>query len=147
MEMILADDKSDIADRCRAACMASLPDPEIKAKVWAEITDPNNSDSVYVRTSKMSGFYGHDQHDIVKGYFDKFYEILPQMHKDCTHKKFESFFHTMLPRSGEIRDDHIVKLMCLKQETPDNEKQFMNTLQDGIELLIRSKEIRALNQQ
>jgi hypothetical protein len=51
----------------------------------------------------------------------------------------------MLPRSGEIKDEHIVKLMCLKQETPDNEKQFMKSLQDGIELLIRSKEIRALN--
>jgi hypothetical protein len=40
--------------------MASLPNPEIKAKVWAEITDPNNSDSLYVRQAKMNGFYGHD---------------------------------------------------------------------------------------
>ena len=40
--MVLAEDQSDTADRCRAACMASLPDPEVKARVWAEITDPNN---------------------------------------------------------------------------------------------------------
>lgn len=143
--MILGDDKSDIAERCRAQCMASLPDPDIKAKVWAEIIDPNNSDSLYVRQAKMGGFYGHDQHDIVEDYFDKFYEVLPIMYKNSTHKKFESFFNTMLPRFGEIKDEHIVKLMCLKQETPDIEKQFMNTLQDGIELLIRSKEIKALN--
>lgn len=51
----------------------------------------------------------------------------------------------MLPRGGEIKDEHIVKLICLKQDTPDTEKMFMNTLQDGIEILIRSKEIRALN--
>jgi hypothetical protein len=93
----------------------------------------------------MGGFYGHDQHDIVEDYYDKFYEVLPIMYKNSTHKKFESFFNTMLPRSGEIKDEHIVKLICLKQETPDIEKQFMNTLQDGIELLIRSKEIKALN--
>ena len=60
MDMVLGDDKSDTADRCRASCMASLPDPEVKAKVWAEITDPNTSDSLYVRQAKMGGFYGHD---------------------------------------------------------------------------------------
>jgi hypothetical protein len=49
IDMILGDDKSDIAERCRAQCMASLPNPDIKAKVWAEIIDPNNSDSLYVR--------------------------------------------------------------------------------------------------
>ena len=81
MEMVLGDDKSDLTDRCRAACMASLPDPEIKAKVWAEITDPNNSDSLYVRASKMNGFWGFDQAEIVKPYIGKYYEILPQMHK------------------------------------------------------------------
>lgn len=55
IELVLGDDKSDLADRCRAACMASLPDAEIKAKVWAEITDPNNTDSAYVKIAKMSG--------------------------------------------------------------------------------------------
>jgi hypothetical protein len=53
----------------------------------------------------------------------------------------------MLPRAGDIKDEHIVKLVCLKQDTHDTDKVFMNTLQDGIELLIRSKEIRALNKQ
>lgn len=60
MEMVLSDDKSDQADRCRAACISSLPDPEVKAKVWAEITDPNSKDSSYVRAAKMAGFYGSD---------------------------------------------------------------------------------------
>ena len=51
--MVLGEDKSDQADRCRAACMASLPDPAVKAKVWADLVDPNNSDSVYIRNAKM----------------------------------------------------------------------------------------------
>jgi hypothetical protein len=51
----------------------------------------------------------------------------------------------MLPRFGEIKDEQIVKLMCLKQETPDIEKTFMNNLQDGIEFIITAKEIKALN--
>ncbi len=42
---IMADDNSDIAVNTRAKCMASLPDAEIKAKVWAEIIDTNSKDS------------------------------------------------------------------------------------------------------
>jgi len=53
----------------------------------------------------------------------------------------------MLPRMGEIKNEHIVRLVCLKQDTPDTDKVFTKTLQDGIELLIRTKEIRALNKQ
>lgn len=147
MELVLGDDKSDQADRCRTACIASLPDPEIKARVWAEITDPNSKDSNYVRAAKMGGFYGSDQFDIVSPYYDKFYEVLPLMFKSGSYKSFSSFFNYMLPRGGEIKDSHIVRLVCLKQDTPDTDKVFTKTLQDGIELLIRSKEIRALNKQ
>lgn len=49
----------------------------------------------------------------------------------------------MLPRM-KISDSHIVKLVSLKLETSDNEGMFANTLQDGIELLMRSKAIREL---
>ena len=42
----------------------------------------------------------------------------------------------------EIKDEHIVKMMTLKLQTPDNNSNFTNLLNEGIELLIRSKEIR-----
>jgi hypothetical protein len=147
LEMILGEDKSDQADRCRAYCMASLPDPAIKAKIWAEITDPENKDSAYIRTSKMNGFYVRDQLDIIEPYFDKFYQVLPYAFKTMSYRNFSGFFSAMLPRVGEIKDEHIVRLVCLKQDTHDTDKVFMNQLQDGIELLVRSKEIRALNKQ
>jgi hypothetical protein len=60
MEKIMGGDNSDIAIRCKAACMAGLPDAENKAKVWAEITDPASQESLYVRGAKMSGFYCSD---------------------------------------------------------------------------------------
>jgi len=37
--------------------MAGLPDAEVKARVWAEILDSNSTDSVYVKSAKMQGFY------------------------------------------------------------------------------------------
>lgn len=57
---VTGDDNSDIAINTRARCMAGLPDAAMKAKVWAEITDINSSDSVYLRTAKISGFYSWD---------------------------------------------------------------------------------------
>lgn len=61
LETTLADDKSDIAVNTRARCMAGLPDPENKAKTWAEITDTTSKESLYVRTAKISGFYSYGQ--------------------------------------------------------------------------------------
>ena len=45
LEMTLGDDKSDIAAKVRATCMASLPDASVKATIWSEITDPTNTES------------------------------------------------------------------------------------------------------
>jgi hypothetical protein len=42
----------------------------------------------------------------------------------------------------EIEDDHILKLLTIKSEVPDNNNTFINILQDGIEKLIRCKKIR-----
>lgn len=142
LEETLGDDKSDLASNCRTSCLAGLPDPEVKARIWSEITDPNNSDSNYVRGAKMGSFYAADQLDIVEPYFDKFFDILPEMHEQMTHKAFEGFFYSMLPRLA-VRDSHIVRLVTLLQDTPDTQKMFAETLRDGIDLLVRTQTIRA----
>ena len=96
-----------------------------------------------MKEAKMAGFYAINQIDIIEPYFDKFYQVLPSMHKQLTLNSFNSFFNMLLPRL-KIKDSHVVTLVALKQDTPDNEKNFMNTLQNGIELLLRSKQIREL---
>jgi hypothetical protein len=47
----------------------------------------------------------------------------------------------MLPRM-QIEDRHIVKLAIVKSQVPDTNSTWSNILQDGIELLVRSKRIR-----
>jgi len=58
----------------------------------------------------MSGFYNWKQIDLVRPYFDEFYEVLPTLYEKNTFKYFESFFYSLLPRM-EIQDRHIVKLL------------------------------------
>ena len=142
LELTLGDDKSDLAENCRATCLAGLPDPEVKARVWAEVTDPNNADSVYVRSAKMAGFYSYEQIDIIEPYFQKFFDILYEQHEKSTHKKFEGFFWSMLPRMC-VTDNFIVRLVSILQDTPDTEAMFSEMLRDGVDLLVRTQQIRA----
>ena len=146
LELTLGDEKSDLADRTRATCMASLPDPDVKAQIWKDLTDPNNTESKYMKDAKKLGFYAHNQIDILAPYFEEFYEILPKMKSQLSGQGFEGWFFGLLPRMV-IEDRHIVKLVALKQDTPETEKHFQNILQDGVELLLRSKQIRELSNQ
>ncbi len=141
MEKVIGNDDSDIAVRTKAACMAGLPDPENKAKVWAELTDPTSTLSLYVRTAKMSGFYSPDQLDLIKPYFQKYFEILPTLSQQTTFKYISTFFHQMLPTTV-IEDSYIVKLVALKNDAPDTAKNFRTMIDEGIDVLIRTMQIR-----
>ncbi len=136
LEVTLGDDKSDLSENCRASCLAGLPDPEVKARVWQEITDPNSKDSLYVRNAKMAGFYSGEQMDIIEPYFDQFFDILVDLHEKSTYKVFTGFFHSLLPRIV-VKDAYIVRLVTLLQEVPDNDQMFAETLKDGLDILIR----------
>mmetsp|Transcript_42769 Transcript_42769/g.41119 ORF Transcript_42769/g.41119 Transcript_42769/m.41119 type:complete len:233 (+) Transcript_42769:2025-2723(+) len=142
LEKVLEGDNSDLATNLRLTCEAALPSAESKAKVWAILTDPNSSESLYQKSARISGFYAYNQLDEIRPYFAKFYELLPTLFTSQTQFKFiEAFFYGLLPRV-DIRDEDIVKLMTLKLQQSDNNANFVNTLNDGIELLIRSKEVR-----
>ena len=76
MELVVGDDQSILAEKSRAGCLASLPIPEVKARIWHEITDPNTSDSHVTRNAKMAEFYCNEQLDLILPYFDKFFDEL-----------------------------------------------------------------------
>lgn len=107
--------------------MASLPDANVKAAIWSEITDPNNTESNYMKSAKMQGFYSYEQLDLCEPYFDKYFDHVKPMQEGTGTKVFENFYFGLLPRM-KISDSHIVKLVALKQDTPDNEKGFINVL-------------------
>lgn len=81
LEKTLGDDKSDIAQNTRDTCMALLPTPESKAQVWQAITDVTSTESIYKRSAKMGGFYSYKQMDLIKPYFEKFFEELPKIYE------------------------------------------------------------------
>jgi len=42
LEKTLGDDKSDIATNTRECCLAAIPEPENKERVWKELTEPGS---------------------------------------------------------------------------------------------------------
>ena len=44
----------------------------------------------------------------------------------------------------QVEDGHIVKLVSIKSQVPDTNTSFTNVLQDGVDVLLRSKNIRDL---
>ena len=137
LEMTLSDDKSDIAENYRASCLAALPDPEFKAKIWQEISDIDSEDSLCMLQAKMNAFYRNDE-ELTALYEEKFFDLLYEYHERSTFKKFRAFFYTMLPMS-DIKDSQIVHLVTILNETPDTEQMFSETVRDGIDMLIKSR--------
>jgi len=113
LEKTIGDDKSDIAQNTRDTCLACKACPDSKAKIWADITDMNSTESVYTRQAKMQGFYVNYQIELLRPYFDKFYDVIGEMHSKCTFKYMDNFFYAMLPRM-EVDDSQIVRLVQMK---------------------------------
>ena len=76
MQIVLGNDISILAEKSRAACLSSIPIPQVKARIWKEIIDPNTNDSHVARNAKMAEFYDDDQLDLVQHYFSKFFDEL-----------------------------------------------------------------------
>ena len=89
----------------------------------------------------MAGMFSAKSIDLVRPYFEKFYDELPFVYKNHSRKYLETYMFSLLPRL-EVKDSHIVKLVSLKKQTPDNESMFANMLNEGVDLLLRTKEIR-----
>ena len=143
LEKVLKDDKSDIAKTVRLQCEVSIADPAVKAQAWKDITDPNSSFSMKEKQAKMSGFYAWSQFDIVKPYFDLYYEELKVADSKYTTKFVEAFLGGMRP-TMEITDSHIVKLVTIKGNVPDTNSAYKKQLEESIELLIRAKTLREM---
>lgn len=141
IEKVLKDDKSDTAERVRLTCEAAFASKENKDRVWAILTEENSKYTVYQREAMMGGFKAGDQ-ELMAPYADKYYEALVTLSQKQVYRYQSSFSNALMPRSV-IEDRHLVQLMNIKSQTPDNDKAYMDLLNDVLELLLRSNRVRA----
>ncbi len=61
-------------------CEWSLPDPELKQRLWDEITDASTSDSLMDIRLKIGGFWQRQQQlDLIEPYFNRYYSVLDKI--------------------------------------------------------------------
>jgi len=71
----------------------------------------------------MQGFFSSSQLDLVRPYFDRYYEVLPDIASQHGFNYLQYFSNVMLP-TLEVEDKHIVKLANIKSKVPDTNKVF-----------------------
>lgn len=70
-------DTSDKAHQVQRTCDFALPEAELKAQLWAELTNVESKDSILLSQQKISGFWNrYQQFDLIEPYFEKYYAIL-----------------------------------------------------------------------
>jgi hypothetical protein len=75
-----------------------LPDAELKAKLWAEITDLESIDTLLVFQQKVAGFMKRFQQlDLITPYFDKYYEVVHELVEKSEREKAEIFISSLSP--------------------------------------------------
>jgi hypothetical protein len=79
LNKILGGDNSDLAINTRLTCLSGLPDADTKSETWKAITDINSSESLKERCAKMAGFKSWDQLELIRPYFDEFYDVLKHL--------------------------------------------------------------------
>ncbi len=57
-----------------------MPDPELKQRLWDEITDASTSDSLMDIRLKIGGFWQRQQQlDLIEPYFNRYYSVLDKI--------------------------------------------------------------------
>ncbi len=73
-------DNSDKAHQVQKVCDFALPEPSLKERLWTELTDFESKDPVLTSQLKIQGFWNrYQQLDLIQPYFEKYYEILPEI--------------------------------------------------------------------
>lgn len=80
LEVALADDKSDKAQKCEQLCKQCLPDADLKDRIWTALTDMQSTEGLQQMQIKMQGFFRRNQQlDLIQPYFEKYFDVLGEV--------------------------------------------------------------------
>ena len=140
LERILGEQHNDIAEKTRYYLNASLPDAAMKEIAWKDMTSKDSKLPLKKREAYLEGFMDFYQQDVLAPYKDKFLKEIHEQYHYQPQKYFVKFFEKLLPRHWEVNDDDIEKMREIKNS--NDHLEFKNKMQEGIELMQRSKWLR-----
>ena len=102
----------------------SLPDKDLKDRLWGEITDAESKESLLELRCKMEGLWQPKlQPELMKPFYDKYYEIVKKV-VDERDREFAQAFMTALSPSFMAREEDKTKFQGLLDKTSDSTHFF-----------------------
>ncbi|MFI9718245.1 aminopeptidase N [Streptomyces sp. NPDC052396] len=79
----LARDNTASGKRHHVRCLAARPDPEVKARAWAEVVESDHLSNALAEAT-ISGFDQPDQRELLAPYAPRYFEVLEDVWRDRT---------------------------------------------------------------
>lgn len=92
LNIACAGDNSDITVNVKLQYNAALNNADTKEKVWKLLIDPKSSYSLLAKRNIIDGFYSINQLDLIRPYFDRFYDVLPMFENGGYSQKYTQVF-------------------------------------------------------
>lgn len=140
----LANDQSDNAKTVEQICDNSLPEPALKEKLWNEITDFESKDTLIQTQTKIAAFFKKQQQlELIKPYFQKFYDIILDIVEKKDREFSEVFMNRMSPSFMATENDEAELKRILEATKPDR-NFFILFLKKQLETIDTIKKSRHL---
>jgi len=137
-------DDSDNAKNVQKVCDWSLPEPALKEKLWAEITDFESKDSLMDIRLKIQGFWQRKQQlDLMTPYFEKYYAIIAST-IDKRDREFGEVFMNNLSPAFMAREQDEKAFQALLDNTSEPTHFFTLFLKKALETIDVTKKSRKL---
>lgn len=140
----LLDDNSDNASNIRKVLEYSLPDADLKERLWGEILDEQTTCSLMEIRLKVQGFWQrHAQPELMAPYFEKYYAVLKRVIDTRDREFAESFMNSLSPAFNAREQDENAFNELLSRCTDDNHffTLFLKKQVDMIELIKKSRHL------
>lgn len=143
-KVALEGDNSDQAKNTVKVCEMALPEEALKAKLWDEITDTSKDIALMELKQKVAGFFQrHQQLDLIKPYFDKFYKVCEKVVNEKDREYAEIFINGCSP-AFMARDEDQAAFQEILDRSDKEKNFFILFLKKQIEAVEVAKKSRTL---
>lgn len=141
-EKAFAQDQSDKAHKAQQVNEYSLPDAALKEKLWNEIVDANQNDTLLQFQNKIAGFMNRFQQlDLITPYFEKYYDIVHDFVETRDREQAQIFIGSLSPAFlARDQDEQRFKAL-LEKANPEKHfyVQFLKQQLEAIDIIRRSR--------
>ena len=147
LHIMYGDSNTDLVQRTKKTCTFCLPDSELKASLWKDLSDVNTKEPLFWYQAKLNSFKAILPHQHLKySYLDQIYLMLPIVGRSMERQKCLEFLRQMNPTYLATEEDlaKITELSNIAEndsdQYPSYYRAWLGDRQDYIKIQMRIRE-------